>query len=140
MPLLVLGCAALAIHAGTKKVDHWVPRILEDLRSPKPIAAFVLSLLIPGIAQMRQDRFFLGLVLFVVLLTNIAFVLTPVLLGWIGHFYDVSLGAKIAAIFFVSVWALVAATDAWHFARRVHGLAPNFGSHAVSAAEQPHRI
>ena len=67
MPLLVLGCAALAIRAGTKKVDHWVPRILEDLRSPKPIAAFVLSLLIPGIAQMRQDRFFLGLVLFVVL-------------------------------------------------------------------------
>ena len=33
-----------------------------DLRSPKPIAAFALSLLIPGLAQMRQDRFRLGLI------------------------------------------------------------------------------
>lgn len=91
-----------------------------DLRSPKPIAAFALSLLIPGLAQMRQDRFRLGLVLLVVMLTNIAFVLTPVLLGWIGHFYDVSLGRKIMPILFLTVWALIAATDAWNYARKVH--------------------
>ena len=91
-----------------------------DLRSPKPIAAFALSLLIPGLAQMRQDRFRLGLILLVVMLTTIAFVLTPVLLGWIGHFYDVSLGRKITPILFLTVWALFAATDAWNYARKVH--------------------
>lgn len=92
-----------------------------NLRSPKPIAAFALSLLIPGLAQMRQDRFRLGLILLVVMLTTIAFVLTPVLLGWVGHFYDVSLGGKISPILFLTVWALFSATDAWNYARRVHG-------------------
>ncbi|MDP1682050.1 MAG: hypothetical protein Q8L39_09790 [Burkholderiales bacterium] len=91
-----------------------------DLRSPKPIVSFALSLLIPGLAQMRQDRFRLGLILLMVMLTNIAFVLTPVLLGWIGHFYDVSLGRKITPILFLTVWALFAATDAWNYARKVH--------------------
>jgi len=92
-----------------------------DLRSPKPIAAFALSLLIPGLAQMLQDRYRLGLILLVIMLTTIAFVLTPVLLGWIGHFYDVSLGSKIIPVLFLTLWALFSAIDAWNYARRIHG-------------------
>ena len=95
-----------------------------ELRSPKPIAAFALSLLVPGLAQMRQDRLRLGLILLVGMLTAIAFLLTPVLLGWIGHFYDVSLGNKIAPILFYTLWAFFAAADAWRYARGVHGLTP----------------
>lgn len=91
-----------------------------DLRSPQPMAAFVLSLLMPGLAQMLQARFLLGLILLVVMLVIIGFVLTPVLLGWIGHFYDVSLYQKVSAILFSSVWALFSAADAWNYARNVH--------------------
>lgn len=93
------------------------------LRSPRPIWAFLISLPLPGAAQMMQNRFATGLLLLTVALANIAFSLTPVLLGWIGHFYDVPLSSGLQPVLFAATWALLAAWDARNYARRVHGAA-----------------
>lgn len=94
-----------------------------ELRSPRPIWAFLISLPFPGAAQMMQNRFATGLLLLTVALVNIAFSLTPVLLGWIGHFYDVPLSSGLQPVLFAATWALLAAWDARNYARRVHGAA-----------------
>lgn len=87
-------------------------------RSPSPTVAFLISLSLPGAAQMMQNRFVLGLVLLTIMLFNVAFVLAPVMLGWIGHFYDVPLIGGVYSLAFAAIWALLAAVDAAHYARQ----------------------
>jgi hypothetical protein len=90
-------------------------------RSLSPAVAFFMSLLLPGSAQLMQNRFVLGLVLLTIMLVHVAFVLTPVLLGWIGHFYDVPIHSALFPVLFALVWAVLSAWDAWNYA---HGLRP----------------
>jgi hypothetical protein len=84
----------------------------------KPPVAFLLSLVVPGLAQFLQGRFAPGLVLFGGMLVMIAALVTPVLLGWIGHFYDVSPAIGLVSLLLPLVWALLAAGEAREFARR----------------------
>jgi hypothetical protein len=85
---------------------------------PRPHVAFLMSLVVPGLGQFLQGRFVPGLVLLGGMLVLIAAVVTPVLLGWIGHHYDVPLTIGVPSLLMPVVWALLAARDAGEFARR----------------------
>lgn len=112
-------------HGGPQAIPPCAPMLQtaaqSDSRALRPAQAFLLSLLLPGAAQMMQNRFILGLVLLTVMLVNVAFVLTPVLLAWIGHFYDVHWTSGLEPILFGATWALLSAWDAGNYARRVRG-------------------
>lgn len=91
-----------------------------EMRSPEPATAFVLSLLLPGSAHFMQDRFTLGVLLLSIAALLVALLLIPVLLGWLGHFYDVPLPTGVMALSIFAIWALLAAGDATLYARKAH--------------------
>ncbi|MBI4996969.1 MAG: hypothetical protein HZC22_08735 [Rhodocyclales bacterium] len=91
-----------------------------DMRSPEPATAFVLSLLVPGSAHFMQDRFQLGVLLLSVAAILTVLLLGPVLLGWLGHYYDVPLPTGVLALSISALWALMAAGDATLYARKAH--------------------
>lgn len=110
------------LHVAAHPVSQSAPvpqaEVASAPRALHPAAAFLLSLLLPGAAQLMQNRFVLGLVLLTIMLVHVAFVLTPVLLGWLGHFYDVPLHSGLYPILFAAGWALLSAWDAWNYAHR----------------------
>lgn len=119
-PVTAQRVAAL-LGARKKLSTHWArTSTTPEMRSPEPAAAFVLSLIVPGLAQLLQDRFVLGVTLLTAASITAAITLVPVLLGWLGHFYDVPLGIGIASLMASAVWALLAASDAALYARRAH--------------------
>lgn len=91
-----------------------------EMRSPEPATAFILSLLVPGSAHFMQDRFPLGILLLVFAALLAILLLGPVLLGWLGHYYDVPLPTGLMSLSIFAVWALMAASDAALYARKAH--------------------
>jgi hypothetical protein len=91
-----------------------------EVRSPEPATAFILSLFVPGAAHLMQDRFQLGVLLLSIGALLAVLVLGPVLLGWLGHYYDVSLPGGVMSLSIFAVWALLAASDAAFYARKAH--------------------
>lgn len=91
-----------------------------DMRSPEPGTAFVLSAVVPGLAQLRQDRFSLGITLLTGAGVTLAAVVVPVLLGWLGHFYDVPTRLGVLSLLAYATWVVLAAADAFIYARRAH--------------------
>lgn len=85
----------------------------------RPWAAFLISLLLPGMAQMMQNRFVFGLAFFCSALLVWAFMVTPVLLSWVGHYYDISLLTAANSVIFAAIPALLASWEASNYARRV---------------------
>lgn len=88
--------------------------------SPEPVVAFALSLLVPGLAQLLQERFQLGVVLLTIGVLMAALFVGPVLLGWLGHFYDVPPRLGYGMLGVAVFWALLAASDATIYARKAH--------------------
>ncbi|MDP2829564.1 MAG: hypothetical protein Q8O37_13270 [Sulfuricellaceae bacterium] len=85
----------------------------------RPLAAFLISLLLPGVAQMLQSRFALGLMFFTFALSIWAFMVTPVLLSWVGHFYDISTLTATNSMIYAAIPALLASWEASNYARRM---------------------
>jgi hypothetical protein len=91
-----------------------------EMRSPEPATAFILSLFVPGSAHLMQDRFQLGIVLLSIAALLAVLLLGPVLLGWLGHYYDVSFPTGVVSLSIFAGWALLAASDAVFYARKAH--------------------
>lgn len=89
-------------------------------RSPEPVSAFLLSLLLPGLAQLLQERFQIGAVLLVGTALIFILAVAPVLLGWFGHYYDVTPATGAAILLPAAVWSVMAAVDAFGYARRAY--------------------
>lgn len=91
-----------------------------EMRSPEPATAFVLSLLAPGSAHLMQDRFPLGILLLTIAALLAVLLVGPVLLGWIGQYYDVPTSTGLVSLSMFAAWALMAASDAALYARKAH--------------------
>lgn len=80
--------------------------------------AFLMSLLFPGLGQFVQGRFVPGLVMLTGMLIILVGLVGPVLMGWIGHFYDVPWSIGVPSLIVPVVWAASSAWDASEFERR----------------------
>jgi hypothetical protein len=89
-------------------------------RSPGPFAAFLMSLILPGLAQWLQDRFKLAVVLIAGSALMVVTVVAPVMLGWAGHYYDVAPLGGAMMLLPAAIWSLMAGIDAGAHARRAH--------------------